>query len=469
MSRVSEVIEAMVHAVPARKASLDEVEVARLRELTGELIAAKPEAAAEYARFLGVKQRGLCLPEAELGRRLGGATVMVTGGTGCIGSALMAQLAQRNLGRLVGVSRGVTSTSWPRQPDAEYLVGDARDRARMDELIAQVRPDVIFHVAAQRSPALAEVDVHRTVTTNVLGARNVLHAAAAAGVPQVVCASTGKALRPYSPEMYTASKRAAEWVATTAAASGDLLVSAARFTHVIDNSIVYDRLLDWANAGTDASAADDAVVRLHSSSIAFYIQSALESAQLLLLAYLGARPREFRVHSITDLGWPVSLIDVALGVLASKQSRTPVYISGYDPGYEEVAFPGLYDPATAGDVSPLMNAFETAALVDSPCPKVDAFKLDMAPDTVSAKLLAALDSVCERTQDAGEVRAALDELSWSLLDAALAAASRTALDRSAKLICQHEETLTPVHRRITGAIRNHSSPAATAAAATTAA
>ena len=74
------------------------------------------------------------------------------------------------------------------------------------------------------------------------------------------------------------------------------------------------------------------------------------------------------MHAITDLGWPVCLIDVALGVLASKQSRTPVYISGYDPGYEEVAFPGLYDPATAGDVSPLMNAFETAALVDSPCP-----------------------------------------------------------------------------------------------------
>ena len=46
MSRVSEVTEAMVRAVPARKASLNEVEVARLRELTRELIAAKPEAAA---------------------------------------------------------------------------------------------------------------------------------------------------------------------------------------------------------------------------------------------------------------------------------------------------------------------------------------------------------------------------------------------------------------------------------------
>jgi nucleoside-diphosphate-sugar epimerase len=444
----------MVHAVPAHKANLDDDEIVRLRELTGELIAAKPEAQAEYARFLGVKQRGLCLPEAELAERLAGATILVTGGTGCIGSTLMAQLAARRPGRLVSVSRGTAATGWPRPDGAEYLQGDVRDRARIEELIAEVSPDVIFHVAAQRSPALAEVEVHRTVTTNVLGSHNVLAAARALGVPQVVCASTGKALRPYSPEMYTASKRAAEWVAASAAASGDLLVSAARFTHVFDNSIVYSRLLDWA---------DDGVVRLHGSSIAFYVQSALESAQLLLLAYLGARPAEFRVHAITDLGWPVSLIDVALGVLASKNSASPIYISGYDPGYEEVPFPGLYDPATAGDVSPLLNAFETAALVQSPCPMVDAFRLEMAPDTVGSKQLAALDTVCDRTQDPTEVRTSLDDLSWSLLDAALAAASRTALDRSAKLICQHEETMNQVHRRVTESIKGHATPAASQA------
>ena len=455
----------MVHAVPARKASLDEVEIARLRELTAELMAERPEAVAEYARFLVVKRRDLCLPEAELAERLGGATVLVTGGTGCIGSTLMAQLARRRPGRLVSVSLG-GMTGWPRQASAEYLVGDVTDRARMDDVIAQVRPDVIFHVAAQRSPALAEVAVHRTVSTNVLGSRNVLAAAAAAGVPQVVCASTGKALRPYSPEIYTASKRAAEWTASVTAASGALLVSAARFTHVVDNSIIYERLLDWADAGaggsvgTDPSTGEAAVVRLHSSSIAFYVQSALESAQLLLIACVGARPREFRVHAITDLGWPVSLIDVTLGVLASKQSRTPVYISGYDPGYEEVPFPGLYAPATAGDVSPLLNAFETAAMVESPCPMVDAFKLEMAHDTVTSKLLGALDAVCERTQDPTEVRCALDDLSWSLLDAALAAAARTALDRSAKLVCQHEETMTPVHRRVTEAIKSHACPPA---------
>ena len=95
MSQVSEVVDEIVRAVPARKASLDAKEIAVLRSLTNELIAAKPEARAEYARFLGIKQRELCVPEAKLAERLRGATILVTGGTGCIGSTLMADLVAR--------------------------------------------------------------------------------------------------------------------------------------------------------------------------------------------------------------------------------------------------------------------------------------------------------------------------------------------------------------------------------------
>jgi nucleoside-diphosphate-sugar epimerase len=447
----SELIGSIQRAAPASQAHLDGAAKATLRDLTGALLAAKPEAAGEYARFGAIKQRSLCLPETELADQLRGATVLVTGGTGCIGSALMAQLAARAPGRLVSVSRGIT-VAWPRHEGAEYRYADVRDHRRMERLANEIRPDVIFHLAAQRSPALAEAEVHRTVSTNVLGARNVLAAAGEAGVPQVVFASTGKALRPYSPEIYTASKRAVEWIASSAAAEGSMLCSATRFTHVIDNSIIYERLLDWADD-------ENAVIRLHSAEIAFYVQSALESAQLLLLAFLGAQRGEFRMFAIRDLGWPVSLLDVALGVLAHKGSRTPVYISGYDPGYEEVPFPGLYDPATAGDVSPLMNAFEAVTAVASPCPRIDGFRLEMTPDPAPPKLLTALEGVCERTQHPDTVRHALDELSWSLLDATLAAADPGALARAASLTGQHQHALSAVHRRVMQAIVGHAQPA----------
>jgi nucleoside-diphosphate-sugar epimerase len=452
---VSEIIGMMRAAAPAGLPRLDAPARQVLADLTQSLIAAKPDAAQEHARFLAIGQRELCLPEAELDRWLRGVTVLVTGGTGCIGSALMAQLAARCPGRLVSVSRGVTD-AWPRQAGAEYRQADVRDRPAMDGLIAEVRPDVVFHVAAQRDPSLAEVEVHRTVTTNVLGTRNVLAAAEMAGVPQVVCASTGKALRPYSPEIYTASKRAVEWVASGVAAHGEVLCSAARFTHVLDNSLIYRNLLAWAKEGQGGQESEGgepgAVIRLHATDIAFYVQSAVESAQLLLLAGLGAQRGEFRVLAITDLGWPVSLLDVALGVLKRTGSATPIYFSGYDPGYEEVPFPLLYDPTTAGDVSPLLNAFEAAAATPAPCPVVDAFRLDMAADPLPVKLLTALEDVCERTPGADPVRGALGELSWSLLDAALRAAPRPALERAAALARSHRGVPGPDHRRVLQAI-----------------
>jgi nucleoside-diphosphate-sugar epimerase len=442
------IIEAMRQAVPPGKARLSDSDISALRDLTAALGTARPAAASEYRRFLAIAGRDLCLPENHLAARLRGTTVLVTGGTGCIGSALMSQLAMRQPARIVSVSRGVTAAV-TRHEGAEYLNADVTDRAAIERIAALVKPDIVFHLAAQRSPGLAEAEVGRTVSTNVLGTRNVLAAASGAGSSQVVLASTGKALRPYSPEVYAASKRAAEWIAATAAANGEVTCSAARFTHVIDNSIIYGRLLDWA-----ASAAG-AAVRLHGADIAFYAQSALESAQLLLIALLGAVPGEFRVHAITDLGWPVSLLDFALGLLAAARSRTPVYISGYDPGYEQVPFPGLYDPATAGDVSPLLSAFENAAMTANLCPMVDTFRLEMAPDPAAPKLLAGIATACDRGFCDGMVRQALDDLSWSLLDATLAAAAPAAVARCARLTRRHENAVSPTHLRVMRAISAH--------------
>ena len=170
----------------------------------------------------------------------------------------------------------------------------------------QVRPDVVFHLAAQRDPGLAERASHLTISTNVLGTRNVVQACERHGVAELSYASSGKAVRPYSREVYTAAKRAGEWILAEAAARTQVRITASRFTHVVDNSIVYDRLLGWARSG---------VVRLHDWQTLFYAQSALESAELLLAAGLRAQPGGLRVYAIRDLGWPVSLLDLAIGTL----------------------------------------------------------------------------------------------------------------------------------------------------------
>jgi nucleoside-diphosphate-sugar epimerase len=438
-----EIIVRMRSMIPEGRQSLNTAELRKLGDLTRALLAATPGAPAEYSRFLDIGHRTIGLPSAELQARLPGKSVLVTGGTGCIGSVLLAQLADLRPRRLVSVSRG--RTDGPRLDCAEYACADIRDLGRLTAVFGDVRPDVVFHVAAQRDPGLAEHEVHRTVTTNVLGTRNVIAAAAASGVSQVICASTGKALRPYSPDVYTASKRVAEWLLSQAAARDTASYSAVRFTHVVDNSIIHFRLLEWCQ---------DSVIRLHSPDAAFYAQSALESAQLLLGASADGSTGALRVHSITDLGWPVGLLDMALGALARTGSAAPIYFSGYDRGYEAVPFPGLYDPETAGEVSPLMNAFEAARAERSPCPGADVFQLDMAPVPGLAERMRALEDVCARTQQPGPVRAALDELSWSLLDATLKAVPGQALARAAALTAPHRDSLNAGYRRLLAAIEH---------------
>ena len=431
----------MREAAPPGQQLLDDGVLGELRSLTQVLIAARPDASEEYARFLALSQRGIAMPEAELAAWLDGATVLVTGGTGCIGSTLMAQVARFGPRRLASVSRGQT-TGWPRLDDAEYFTADIRDERGLAGVFAEVRPDVVFHVAAQRDPGLAEREVHRTVTTNVLGTRQVIAAAEEAGA-QLVFASTGKALRPFSREVYTASKRAAEWLVAEAARRGHVTCSAARFTHVVDNSIIHQRLLGWCEAG---------VVRLHGADILFYAQSALESAQLLLLAGLSAVPEELRAHAITDLGWPVSLLDLALGVLAKTGSETPVYFSGYDPGYESKPFPGLYDPRTAGEVSPLLSAFEAPGAHQVPGRPTDAFPVQFEFGPQPDAPLRPLQDACV-TGEPAAVREALDTLSWCVLGAMLRVTPRETLTRVAGLTAPFESGLSPAYRRSLAAVR----------------
>ena len=108
MESEREIIEMMRAVAPPGQPSLGDTAVRQLQRLTESLVTAKGGASEEYERFRAISQRALCLPQALLTEWLQGAVVLVTGGTGCIGSALMAQVAARGPGRLVGVSRGIS-------------------------------------------------------------------------------------------------------------------------------------------------------------------------------------------------------------------------------------------------------------------------------------------------------------------------------------------------------------------------
>ena len=87
-------------------------------------------------------------------------------------------------------------------------IADVRDRARIMSLIAQFKPDIVFHAAALKHVPLLELDWDEGIKTNVFGSINVADAAAAAGASALVMISTDKAIEPVS--VLGATKRLAE-------------------------------------------------------------------------------------------------------------------------------------------------------------------------------------------------------------------------------------------------------------------
>jgi hypothetical protein len=181
---------------------------------------------------------------------------------------------------------------------------------------------------------------------------------------------------------------------------------------VVDNSIVYQRMTNWARSG---------VLRLHDPATMFYAQAGLESAQLMLQAGLSGQTGGLRIYAISDLGWPVSLIDLAVGILQETGSSSPIYFSGHDAGYESVPFPGLYDPETAVEASPLFSAFEATSAGHEASPSIDAHTAAYDFELVPEETVAWLEDAA-MTGTGQSVLAALDALSWHLLDSSLAAA-----------------------------------------------
>lgn len=445
MDTVSHLIAEMCAAVPQGRASLDEREISLLRPLTRLLRSESPESEAEYLRYLAVRDRFLPVPMETVGGWVKDKTILVTGGTGCIGSALISRLLSLRARRVVSVSRGVTR-DWPPASGAEYVSADVRDESAMMRIMADVGPDAVFHVAAQRDPGLAERAVHQTVTTNILGTSNVIAAARRAGVPRIVFASTGKTVIPYSPEVYPASKRIAEWLAANAAGRGSMLCTAARFTHIVDNSIVHLRICEGCKNG---------LIRVHGAQSMFYVQSALESAQLLICAGLETQAGSLGVHAISDLGWPADLLSLALGALSRSGSDSVIYFSGHDPGYRGYTpFPGQYDPVSSWETSPLVNAFEARAGRRAEYGHVDIFPRRPVTGVRLEERFLALQETCAKTRDPELIRGELDALSWAIFEATLDTVPVDALLRVHDSKISRNDPEGAAHPRILAAIES---------------
>ena len=167
--------------------------------------------------------------------------VLITGGTGSFGKQFIQTILKNypNVGKIVIYSRDELKQSLIRQkypalefPQLRFFIGDVRDRDRLTQACEGV--DVIIHAAAIKQVDTAEYNPTECIRTNIDGAENVIHAALACGVKDVVALSTDKACAPIN--LYGATKLVSDKLfaaANNIRGSKDIKFSAVRYGNVM--------------------------------------------------------------------------------------------------------------------------------------------------------------------------------------------------------------------------------------------
>jgi UDP-glucose 4-epimerase len=125
-------------------------------------------------------------------------TLLISGGTGSFGNAVMRRFLKSDIGEIRVLSRDEKKQDDMRKkyadPKLKFYIGDVRDLSSVRSAMSGV--DYVFNAAALKQVPSCEFFPMEAVRTNVMGTDNVIEAATAAGVKRVVCLSTDKAVYP---------------------------------------------------------------------------------------------------------------------------------------------------------------------------------------------------------------------------------------------------------------------------------
>jgi FlaA1/EpsC-like NDP-sugar epimerase len=259
---------------------------------------------------------------------LTGKRVLVTGAGGSIGSELCRQIYRFAPGELIMVDRDESALHGVQlsleghalldSPDLVLL--DLRDHAGVHRLLAERRPEVVFHAAALKHLPMLERYPTEAVMTNVWATLNLLEAAVATGVERLVNISTDKAADPTSVLGY--SKRITERLTAYAADHGATVCMSVRFGNVLGSrGSVLTTFQAQIERGGPLTVTHPDVTR--------YFMTIEEAVELVIQAGAIGSGGEVLV---LDMGEPVRIADVAR-LLASRSDRQlTINFTGLRPG-----------------------------------------------------------------------------------------------------------------------------------------
>lgn len=266
--------------------------------------------------------------------------ILVTGAGGSIGSEICRQIIQFNPAKLLLLGHGENSiylidrelrTHHQNCPtEIVPIIADIQDREKINEIMEQYHPDIVYHAAAHKHVPLMEYNPKEAVKNNIFGTKNVAEAAKAAKVKNFVMVSTDKANNP--PNVMGSTKRIAEMIVTGLNEEGCTKFSAVRFGNVLGSrGSVIPVFREQIAQGGPITVTDFRMTR--------YFMTIPEASRLVIQSGALAKGGEI---FILDMSEPVKIVDLAKNMIrlsGYSEDEIEIIETGIRPGeklYEEL-------------------------------------------------------------------------------------------------------------------------------------
>ena len=264
--------------------------------------------------------------------------VLVTGGAGSIGSEIVRQVCTYNYKSLIIIDQA-ESALYDLQQELKQngfhnfipIVGDVRDKNRLNNLFQEHRPDIVFHAAAYKHVPLMEYNSYEAIKINIAGTKVVADLSMSHGVEKFILISTDKAVNPTN--VMGATKRIAEMYVSCMQQHGKTKFITTRFGNVLgSNGSVIPLFKKQIDKGGPLTVTHADVTR--------FFMTIPEASQLVLEA--GAMGDGGEIF-IFDMGESVKIYDLAKNMIKLSGLKYPedidIKITGLRPGeklYEEL-------------------------------------------------------------------------------------------------------------------------------------
>ena len=217
-------------------------------------------------------------------------TLLITGGTGSFGNAVLDRFLNTDVGEIRVFSRDEKKQDDMRKAynnhKIKFYIGDVRDIQSVRNAMHGV--DYIFHAAALKQVPSCEFFPMEAVKTNVIGTDNVLTAAIDEGVKKVICLSTDKAAYPVNAMGTSKAMMEKVFVAKSRASKGTLICGTRYGNVMCSRGSVIPLFIEQIKAGKPLTITEPSMTR--------YIMSLEEAVELVIFAFEHAHAGDIMVQ-----------------------------------------------------------------------------------------------------------------------------------------------------------------------------